>query len=57
MSVQFSSVCLKKLFLLPPIIGNRYTVKLILGYNNIYIMLQLIVSIFKIKCCHLIRFG
>ena len=56
MSVQFSSVCLKKLFLLPPIIGNRYTVKLILGYNNIYIMLQLIVRIFKIKCCHVIRF-
>ena len=54
MSVQFSSVCLKKLFLLPPIIGNRYTVKLILGYNNIYIMLQLIVSIFKIECCHTI---
>ena len=49
LSVQFSSVCLKKLFLLPPIIGNRYNVKLILGYNNIYIMLQLIVGIFKLS--------
>lgn len=47
LSVQFS-VWLKKLFLLPPIIGNRYTVKLILAKQHLY-YITLIVG-----CCQTI---